>query len=80
MGERIEELEDEIERLRALSQNNAHSWDAIVRERDALRAQLAEAAAFLERLAGGLARSAAPYTDKRAAEARAMARKLRGET
>jgi hypothetical protein len=30
----------EVDRLRTLSQNNAHSWDAIVRERDELRAAL----------------------------------------
>jgi hypothetical protein len=30
----------EIERLRALSQNNAQSWVAIVRERDELRAEV----------------------------------------
>jgi hypothetical protein len=28
---------DEIERLHGLSVNNAHSWDAICRERDGLR-------------------------------------------
>jgi len=31
---------DEIERLRALSQNSAHAWDALVQERDALREKL----------------------------------------
>jgi hypothetical protein len=36
----IQGLYAEIERLKALSQNNAHSWDAIVGERDALRAEL----------------------------------------
>lgn len=30
----------EIARLRALSQNNAHSWDAIVKERNDLRAEI----------------------------------------
>lgn len=34
------------ERLRALSQNNAKSWDTIVRERDALRAALKGIAEF----------------------------------
>jgi hypothetical protein len=33
------QVRGEIERLKALSQNNAHSWDAIVRERDELRAE-----------------------------------------
>jgi len=36
----LNEAVAEIERLKALSQNNAHSWDAIVRERDELRAAL----------------------------------------
>jgi uncharacterized coiled-coil DUF342 family protein len=35
-----EEVRVENERLRALSQNNATSWDAIVRERDELRAEI----------------------------------------
>lgn len=39
---------DEIERLSALSQNNAHSWDAIVKERDALRTVLSEMLADLD--------------------------------
>lgn len=34
------ELADKIERSRALSQNNARSWDQIVGERDALRAEI----------------------------------------
>jgi len=33
-------LRAEIERLRVLSQNNAHAWDALVRERDELREKL----------------------------------------
>lgn len=37
-----EELRAEIARLRALSQNNAHSWDAIVKERNDLRVENAE--------------------------------------
>lgn len=39
---------DEIERLRALSQNNALSWDAIVRERDDLRAALTDMFALID--------------------------------
>jgi hypothetical protein len=38
----------EIERLRALSQNNAHSWDLIVRERDELRAEVKRLRAEIE--------------------------------
>jgi len=34
------EAADEIVRLRALSQNNAHSWDIIVSERNELRAEI----------------------------------------
>lgn len=33
-------LYNEVERLKALSQNNAHSWDVIVRERDELHAKI----------------------------------------
>jgi hypothetical protein len=46
----------EIERLKALSQNNAHSWDAIVRERDELRAALAFARSVIK--------SGEPWTDE----------------
>jgi chromosome segregation ATPase len=40
LKQEVEYLRAEVERLRALSQNNAHSWDTIVRERNELRAEV----------------------------------------
>jgi uncharacterized small protein (DUF1192 family) len=62
----IAKLRDEIERLKALSQNNALSWDAIVRERNELRAEIERLLAVLRCIsqldddgeAPGLARAA----------------------
>lgn len=44
----VEHLCAEIARLRSLSVNNAHSWDAIVRERDELRAENARLMARID--------------------------------
>jgi len=38
VSDRLIAAQAEIERLKALSHNNAHSWDAIVKERNHLRA------------------------------------------
>jgi RNase P subunit RPR2 len=44
----LNEAADEIERLRALSQNNAHSWDTIVRERNKAADEIERLRAALE--------------------------------
>lgn len=40
----------DVRRLRELTQNNAHSWDTIVKERDMLRRECARLATELEQL------------------------------
>lgn len=40
----------DVKRLRELTQNNAHSWDSIVKERDMLRRECARLATELEQL------------------------------